>query len=37
MLGVRPETVAQLTHRGTLDRHPDGGILLASVLRHLSR
>ena len=37
MLGVHPGTVAQLVHRGTLDRHPDGGILRASVLQRLAR
>ena len=35
MLGVHPGTVAQLVHRGTLDRHPDGGITRASVLMRL--
>lgn len=37
MLGVHPGTVAQLVHRGTLDRHPDGGITRASVLARLAR
>lgn len=37
MLGVTRGTVAQLVHRGTLDRHPDGGVLRASVLRRLAR
>ena len=37
MLGVHPGTVAQLVARGTLDRHPDGGVLRASVLQRLSR
>lgn len=37
MLGVTPGTVAQLVHRGTLDRHPDGGITKASVLARLTR
>ena len=35
ILGVHPGTVAQLVHRGTLDRHPDGGITRASVLMRL--
>jgi hypothetical protein len=29
MLGVTRGTVAQLVHRGTLDRHPDGGVTRA--------
>lgn len=37
MLGVTRGTVAQLVHRGRLDRHPDGGVLRASVLQRLSR
>lgn len=37
MLGVHIGTVSQLVHRGTLDRHPDGGVLRASVLRRLAR
>lgn len=37
MLGVTRGTVAQLVARGTLDRHPDGGVLRASVLQRLSR
>lgn len=37
MLGVHPGTVAQLVHRGTLDRHPDGRVLRASVLHRLAR
>lgn len=37
MLGVTRGTVAQMVHRGTLDRHPDGGVLRASVLQRLSR
>lgn len=37
MLGVHPGTVAQMTHRGTLDRHPDGGVTRASVLLRLAR
>ena len=35
--GVTPGTVAQLVHRGTLDRHPDGHITRASVLMRLAR
>lgn len=37
MLGVTRGTVAQLVHRGTLDRHPDGGITRASVLLRIAR
>lgn len=37
MLGVHPGTVAQLAHRGTLDRHPDGGVLRSSVLQRIAR
>lgn len=37
MLGVTRGTIAQLVHRGALDRHPDGGVLRASVLRRLAR
>lgn len=37
ILGVAPGTVAQLVHRGTLDRHPDGGITRASVLMRIAR
>lgn len=35
MLGVTRGTIAQLVARGTLDRHPDGGVLRASVLQRL--
>ena len=37
MLGVTRGTVAQLVARGTLDRHPDGGVLVSSVWRRMSR
>ena len=37
MLGVTRGTVAQLVHRGTLDRHPDGGVLRGSVLQRIGR
>lgn len=37
MLGVTRGTVAQLVHRGTLDRHPDGGVTRASVLLRIGR
>lgn len=37
MLGVTRGTIAQWVHRGTLDRHPDGGVLRASVLQRLAR
>ena len=36
MLGVHPDTVARLVARGTLVRHPDGGIVRASVLARLA-
>lgn len=37
MLGVHRGTVAQLVHRGSLDRHPDGGVTTASVRARLAR
>lgn len=37
MLGVARGTVATLVHRGTLARHPTGGISRASVLARLAR
>lgn len=37
MLGVHRGTVATLVHRGSLDRHPDGGVTRASVLARLGR
>ena len=37
MLGVARGTVSTLASRGTLDRHPDGGITRASVLLRLAR
>ena len=37
MLGVTRGTVSTLVHRGTLDRHPDGGVLRASVLQRIHR
>lgn len=37
ILGVHRGTVAQLANRGTLDRHPDGGVTRASVLRRAGR
>lgn len=37
MLGVTRSTVATLVARGTLDRHPDGGVLRSSVLARLAR
>jgi hypothetical protein len=37
MLGVTSGTTKQLTHRGSLERHPDGGITRASVLARLVR
>lgn len=37
MLGVARGTVSTLVSRGTLDRHPDGGITRASVLLRAAR
>lgn len=37
MLGVHPGTVAQMAHRGNLEKHPEGGITRASVLARLAR
>lgn len=37
MLGVVRGTVSTLASRGTLERHPDGGITRASVLLRLAR
>lgn len=37
MLEVTRGTIAQLVHRGTLERHEDGGVSMASVLRRLAR
>lgn len=37
MLGVTRGTISQMTHRGTLDRHPDGGVLRSSIMQRLSR
>lgn len=37
MLGVARGTVAVMSHRGTLERHPDGGVLRSSVLERLGR
>lgn len=37
MLGVARGTVSTLVSRGTLDRHPDGGVTRASVLLRLAR
>lgn len=34
MLGVTRGTVAQLVHRGTLDRGPDGGVLVTSIVAY---
>lgn len=36
MLGVAQPTVNDLCDRGKLDRHPDGGVLLASVYQRLA-
>lgn len=37
MLGLARGTIAAMVHRGTLDRHPDGGVLRSSVLARLGR
>lgn len=37
MLGVTTGTVAQLVHRGTLERHSQGGVARASVLSRVAR
>ena len=37
MLGVTRGTVAQLVHRGDIERHPYGGLLRSSVLARLAR
>lgn len=37
MLGVARGTVSTLVSRGSLDRHPDGGVTRASVLLRLAR
>ncbi len=37
ILGVTSGTIQQLLHRGTLDRHPDGGLLMSEVLARLTR
>jgi len=37
MLGVHIGTVDQLLARGTLDRHPDGGVTAGSVLARVAR
>lgn len=36
MLGVTRGTIAQLVARGTLERHPDGGVSRASVLKRIA-
>lgn len=36
MLRVTRGTIAQLVARGTLDRHPDGGVLRSSVMQRLA-
>lgn len=35
VLGVTAGTIQQLVHRGTLERHPDGGLTRSSVLAYL--
>lgn len=36
MLGINPKSIGQMVARGHLDRHPDGGVLRASVLQRLA-
>lgn len=36
MLGLARGTIATMVDRGTLDRHPDGGVLLSSVFLRLA-
>lgn len=37
MLGITRGSISVMLTRGTLDRHPDGGVLRASVLQRLGR
>lgn len=37
LLGLARGTIASMVHRGTLDRHPDGGILRTSIMQRLAR
>lgn len=37
MLGLQRGTVGTMVSRGTLERHPDGGVVRQSVLRRLGR
>lgn len=37
MLGITRGSISVMLARGTLDRHPDGGVLRASVLQRLGR
>lgn len=37
MLGVTRGTIAQLVHRGKLDRHPDGGVLRSSIMQRIAQ
>ncbi len=37
MLGITRGAIPTMLERGYLDRHPDGGVLRASVLRRLAR
>lgn len=37
MLGISKGAVSTMVGRGTLDKHPDGGVLRASVLQRLGR
>ncbi len=37
MLGLVRGSIAQMVSRGTLDRHPGGGVLKSSVLQRLGR
>lgn len=37
MLGIAKGSVSVMVQRGNLDRHPDGGVLRASVLQRIGR
>lgn len=37
ILGINPKSIGQMVNRGHLERHPDGGVTLASVLLRLDQ
>jgi hypothetical protein len=37
MLGITRGSIAQMLHRGNLDRHPDGGVLRSSVIQRINK